>query len=252
MLKNSNAHTKPSLPLALLCGILVNWTHRVHNNSVYQCCLIWPEHHNSGLTHIIQGANGHLWADNYNEVKYDQLAPLTDLMECWIEDKQQKVILSKRCIHNTCKMNRSPALVFFYSVYIDNWSIIKRIHSEVCHGCCFSLFSESYNYKEIRSFVENKTPGKSRTKEFLLYNRKALSRIYPKGQRVESSNYDPYPLWASGCHMVALNYQTAGTVYHCWGWKKKSQSTFMLADRSNHLGAIPPNGWHVLVVTLPN
>ncbi|KAL3062174.1 hypothetical protein OYC64_010144 [Pagothenia borchgrevinki] len=68
---------------------------------------------------------------------------------------------------------------------------------------------ESYSYKEIRSFVENKMPGKSRTNGFLQYNRKALSRIYPKGQRVESSNYDPYPLWAGGCHMVALNFQTA-------------------------------------------
>uniref|UniRef100_A0A3Q1CL58 Phosphoinositide phospholipase C n=1 Tax=Amphiprion ocellaris TaxID=80972 RepID=A0A3Q1CL58_AMPOC len=68
---------------------------------------------------------------------------------------------------------------------------------------------QSYNYKEIRSFVENKIPGKSRTKDFLQYNRKALSRVYPKGQRVESSNYDPYPLWAVGCHMVALNFQTA-------------------------------------------
>uniref|UniRef100_A0A672FA81 Phosphoinositide phospholipase C n=1 Tax=Salarias fasciatus TaxID=181472 RepID=A0A672FA81_SALFA len=67
----------------------------------------------------------------------------------------------------------------------------------------------SYSYKEIRSFVENKVPGKSRTRDFLQYNRKALSRVYPKGQRVESSNYDPYPLWAVGCHMVALNFQTA-------------------------------------------
>lgn len=65
--------------------------------------------------------------------------------------------------------------------------------------------------------MENKIPGKSRTKDFLQYNRKALSRIYPKGQRVESSNYDPYPLWAVGCHMVALNYQTAGTVVYL-GW----------------------------------
>uniref|UniRef100_A0A673BF19 Phosphoinositide phospholipase C n=1 Tax=Sphaeramia orbicularis TaxID=375764 RepID=A0A673BF19_9TELE len=62
---------------------------------------------------------------------------------------------------------------------------------------------------EIRSFVENKIPGKSRTKDFLQYNRKSLSRVYPKGQRVESSNYEPYPLWAVGCHMVALNFQTA-------------------------------------------
>ncbi|XP_075994360.1 1-phosphatidylinositol 4,5-bisphosphate phosphodiesterase gamma-2 [Genypterus blacodes] len=68
---------------------------------------------------------------------------------------------------------------------------------------------DGYNYKEIRSFVENKTPGKSRTKDFLQYNRMALSRVYPKGQRVESSNYDPYLLWEVGCHMVALNFQTA-------------------------------------------
>uniref|UniRef100_A0A3P9KSD2 1-phosphatidylinositol 4,5-bisphosphate phosphodiesterase gamma n=1 Tax=Oryzias latipes TaxID=8090 RepID=A0A3P9KSD2_ORYLA len=68
---------------------------------------------------------------------------------------------------------------------------------------------DSYTYKEVRSFIENKLPNKSRTKEFLQYNRKALSRIYPKSQRVESSNYDPYPMWAVGCHMVALNFQTA-------------------------------------------
>uniref|UniRef100_A0A8C8J7C7 Phosphoinositide phospholipase C n=1 Tax=Oncorhynchus tshawytscha TaxID=74940 RepID=A0A8C8J7C7_ONCTS len=67
----------------------------------------------------------------------------------------------------------------------------------------------NYCYKEIRSFVENKIPAKNKTPDFLKYNRKSLSRTYPKGQRVDSSNYDPYPLWACGCHMVALNFQTA-------------------------------------------
>ncbi|KAJ7997753.1 hypothetical protein DPEC_G00215400 [Dallia pectoralis] len=67
----------------------------------------------------------------------------------------------------------------------------------------------NYDYKEIRSFVENKIPAKNKTPEFLKYNRKALSRTYPKGQRVDSSNYEPYSLWACGCHMVALNFQTA-------------------------------------------
>ncbi|KAK3569788.1 hypothetical protein QTP86_004591 [Hemibagrus guttatus] len=68
---------------------------------------------------------------------------------------------------------------------------------------------DQYSYKEVRSFVENKIPSKSRSREFLMYNRKALSRIYPKGQRVDSSNYDPYFLWMCGCQMVALNFQTA-------------------------------------------
>uniref|UniRef100_A0A8C9U6D0 Phosphoinositide phospholipase C n=1 Tax=Scleropages formosus TaxID=113540 RepID=A0A8C9U6D0_SCLFO len=67
-----------------------------------------------------------------------------------------------------------------------------------------------YDYKEIRSFMENKVPLRdSKVRDFLRYNRKALSRIYPKGQRVDSANYDPLPLWICGCHMVALNFQTA-------------------------------------------
>ena len=34
-----------------------------------------------------------------------------------------------------------------------------------------------------------------------------FSRIYPRGSRVNSSNYDPVPLWLAGCQLVALNYQ---------------------------------------------
>uniref|UniRef100_A0AAX7V6Z3 Phosphoinositide phospholipase C n=1 Tax=Astatotilapia calliptera TaxID=8154 RepID=A0AAX7V6Z3_ASTCA len=99
------------------------------------------------------------------------------------------------------------------------WDIIQRTANqqyskdqqvaEPLNSSPLSCSADSYSYKEVRSFVENKLPGKSRTKDFLQYNRKALSRIYPKGQRVESSNYDPYPMWALGCHMVALNFQTA-------------------------------------------
>eukprot|EP00731_Ephydatia_muelleri_P027125 Em0018g1225a len=33
-------------------------------------------------------------------------------------------------------------------------------------------------------------------------------RVYPKGQRLDSSNYDPVPMWNGGCQMVSLNYQT--------------------------------------------
>lgn len=35
-----------------------------------------------------------------------------------------------------------------------------------------------------------------------------LNRVYPKGQRLDSSNYDPVPMWNGGCQMVSLNYQT--------------------------------------------
>ncbi|XP_074503475.1 1-phosphatidylinositol 4,5-bisphosphate phosphodiesterase beta-1-like [Sebastes fasciatus] len=44
--------------------------------------------------------------------------------------------------------------------------------------------------------------------EFVEYNKSQLSRIYPKGTRVDSSNFMPQLFWNAGCQLVALNYQT--------------------------------------------
>eukprot|EP00063_Salmo_salar_P091241 XP_014066076.1 PREDICTED: 1-phosphatidylinositol 4,5-bisphosphate phosphodiesterase beta-1-like [Salmo salar] len=41
-----------------------------------------------------------------------------------------------------------------------------------------------------------------------VYNKQQLSRIYPKGTRVDSSNYMPQLFWNAGCQLVALNFQT--------------------------------------------
>ena len=35
-----------------------------------------------------------------------------------------------------------------------------------------------------------------------------LSRVYPKAQRMDSSNYNPMPMWNTGSQMAALNFQT--------------------------------------------
>ncbi|NXX74409.1 PLCB2 phosphodiesterase, partial [Urocolius indicus] len=44
--------------------------------------------------------------------------------------------------------------------------------------------------------------------QFVEYNKRQLSRVYPKGTRMDSSNYPPQMFWNVGCHMVALNFQT--------------------------------------------
>ena len=44
---------------------------------------------------------------------------------------------------------------------------------------------------------------------FRRYNITHTSRVYPAGGRINSSNYMPQVYWNVGCHMVALNYQTA-------------------------------------------
>ncbi|XP_068421693.1 1-phosphatidylinositol 4,5-bisphosphate phosphodiesterase beta-1 isoform X1 [Eschrichtius robustus] len=63
---------------------------------------------------------------------------------------------------------------------------------------------------EMSSFVETKGLEQLTKSpvEFVEYNKMQLSRIYPKGTRVDSSNYMPQLFWNAGCQMVALNFQT--------------------------------------------
>lgn len=37
-----------------------------------------------------------------------------------------------------------------------------------------------------------------------------MSRVFPSGSRLFSSNYNPMGAWNIGCQMVALNYQAQG------------------------------------------
>lgn len=45
---------------------------------------------------------------------------------------------------------------------------------------------------------------------YVWYHEVQLSRIYPKGQRVDSSNYYPSRFWNFGCQLVSMNYQKPG------------------------------------------
>ncbi|XP_066572245.1 1-phosphatidylinositol 4,5-bisphosphate phosphodiesterase gamma-1 [Amia ocellicauda] len=66
-------------------------------------------------------------------------------------------------------------------------------------------------YRDMSSFPETKAEkyaNRAKGRRFLQYNRRQLSRVYPKGQRLDSSNYDPLPLWLCGSQLVALNFQT--------------------------------------------
>ncbi|XP_036445128.1 1-phosphatidylinositol 4,5-bisphosphate phosphodiesterase delta-3-A isoform X1 [Colossoma macropomum] len=65
---------------------------------------------------------------------------------------------------------------------------------------------------EMSSFSENEALKhiKDSGKLFVRHNSRQLSRVYPSGQRLQSSNYDPQDMWNIGCQMVALNFQTPG------------------------------------------
>eukprot|EP00993_Chasmostoma_nieuportense_P001867 NODE_270_length_2529_cov_78.808493_g251_i0.p1 GENE.NODE_270_length_2529_cov_78.808493_g251_i0~~NODE_270_length_2529_cov_78.808493_g251_i0.p1 ORF type:complete len:787 (-),score=210.45 NODE_270_length_2529_cov_78.808493_g251_i0:102-2462(-) len=69
---------------------------------------------------------------------------------------------------------------------------------------------EKGNFWEISSFAENKLFAMIRqgSLEFAEANKRMNTRVYPKGTRINSDNYDPQPAWNVGSQAVALNYQT--------------------------------------------
>ena len=61
-------------------------------------------------------------------------------------------------------------------------------------------FSESKFLKILNQTEQNVT--------WKTYNKQHMTRTYPSGARLDSSNFNPVLHWSEGCQMVALNYQT--------------------------------------------
>jgi len=77
--------------------------------------------------------------------------------------------------------------------------------------------------------------------EFVNYNKHQLSRVYPRGTRVDSGNFMPQLFWNAGCQLVALNYQTLGrtqlaylvfcSFYHM---EESSHTLYFCSNRSGY------------------
>ena len=83
---------------------------------------------------------------------------------------------------------------------------------------CVSLIGIKLKFDdEKRSVFSISSMNESRISKFFYeeehkiidFHRKFLSRVYPSGKRIDSSNYDPISSFLSGCQMIALNIQTA-------------------------------------------
>ncbi|KAG9480994.1 hypothetical protein GDO78_010317, partial [Eleutherodactylus coqui] len=74
----------------------------------------------------------------------------------------------------------------------------------------FEVSAQKNQSYVISSFVETKAYDLLTRfpVQFIEYNKRQMSRIYPKGTRMDSSNYMPQMFWNAGCQMVALNFQT--------------------------------------------
>ncbi|WVR05835.1 hypothetical protein IAU60_002861 [Kwoniella sp. DSM 27419] len=81
----------------------------------------------------------------------------------------------------------------------------------------FSKLNE-YTFREQFS-VSEKTANRivrENQADWIKHNFSHISRVYPRGTRLTSSNYDPTVAWSAGCQLVALNWQTLdeGALYN--------------------------------------
>ncbi|XP_060761630.1 1-phosphatidylinositol 4,5-bisphosphate phosphodiesterase delta-1b isoform X2 [Neoarius graeffei] len=75
----------------------------------------------------------------------------------------------------------------------------------------FEYARTNQSFYEMSSFKESValSYAEKLANEYICHNVDKLSRVYPSGAlRTNSSNFNPVPLWNSGCQIVALNFQT--------------------------------------------
>ncbi|XP_015670114.1 1-phosphatidylinositol 4,5-bisphosphate phosphodiesterase delta-3 isoform X1 [Protobothrops mucrosquamatus] len=115
---------------------------------------------------------------------------------------------------------------------------------------------------EMSSFSERKARKliKDSGNLFVRYNTRYLSRIYPLGLKMNSSNYNPQEMWNVGCQIVALNFQTPGAemdlndgrflVNGCCGYVLKP--AFLRNNQSNFDPKVPihRSGQHPIALTI--
>eukprot|EP00035_Acanthoeca_spectabilis_P015186 m.301463 g.301463 ORF g.301463 m.301463 type:complete len:1340 (-) comp16307_c0_seq7:110-4129(-) len=88
----------------------------------------------------------------------------------------------------------SDLIYYSQSVPFHSW--------DVSQGSPYTVMS---SWKEAAAF---KTSNGEDAKNWNNYCKRQLARVYPGGTRVNSSNFDPQPLWNCGVQLVAMNLQT--------------------------------------------
>ena len=97
------------------------------------------------------------------------------------------------------RMSMALAALLVYTVGVKYRGINKKERYAIEH-----MFSLSEN--TVNKFLKRQEGAM----ELIKHNRSHLVRIYPRGTRLRSTNYEPHRYWASGAQLVAMNWQTFG------------------------------------------
>ncbi|GAW80558.1 phospholipase C-like [Plasmodium gonderi] len=131
----------------------------------------------------------------YMEEKDDSLLVDTQKREKKNDKEGEKKTVQKNHVENQSLKSNN---------ILNEYSCLK--------GYPFQNFCENRTYNEICSISENKFIKliKKNEEEIIKYNQKTLTRVYPSGTRLASTNFNPLIFWSAGIQFVALNYQYNG------------------------------------------
>ncbi|XP_010891283.1 inactive phospholipase C-like protein 2 isoform X1 [Esox lucius] len=154
------------------------------------------------------------------------------------------------------------------------FQLLKELSDLVtlCKSVRFKDFQVSFSTQkpwELCSFNEvvalcctSESPG-----DFVNYNKRFLSRVYPDPMRVDSSNMNPQYLWKCGCQIVAMNYQTPGLMMDLnMAWFRQNgncgyvlrpaimrqEVSYFSADTRDSVPGVSPQLLHVKVISGQN
>ena len=163
-------------------------------------------------------------------IQLPRLTSASELRHDWVrvarEAKQEvtkaRNVLRRRSTSNhppkadkvKARMSLSLVSMLVYTVGVKCRGINKKERYAPVH-----VFSLSEN-------TANKMFKRDGMLDLVKHNRTHVVRLYPKGTRVSSTNYEPHRYWSAGVQLVALNWQTCGEfeleVYHhgaLTGWQ---------------------------------
>lgn len=126
-------------------------------------------------------------------------------MQAWLAKIRESSCNAERQIQEIHIIERSMKIAKELSDVIVYCQPVKYSEDKVLSGK--TNYYEMFSLPETRVFDKN-TQGRQNISTLIQANKKTVTRIYPKGQRIDSSNYDPMIMWNCGCQLVALNYQT--------------------------------------------
>uniref|UniRef100_A0A8D0KM13 Phosphoinositide phospholipase C n=1 Tax=Salvator merianae TaxID=96440 RepID=A0A8D0KM13_SALMN len=137
-------------------------------------------------------------------IKGKKLPSGEDFIEGEVTDEDEEAEISRRMSEEHVEESKTTWLCKELSDLVSICKSVRFID--------FETSMKSQNYWEICSFSEAEASriANEYSEDFVNYNKKFLSRIYPSAMRIDSSNLNPQDFWNCGCQIVAMNYQTPG------------------------------------------